>query len=119
MRHSLAGSTYFLTLDLAAGYWQNEIDECDKVKTAFATTPDHYQFSVKRFGLTNAPATFQRLMECVLAGLTGKQCLICLDDIIVFSTTSEEHLKCLINVFMALREGGLKLKPSKCFFVQK
>ena len=71
------------------------------------------------FGLTNAPATFQRLMECVLAGLTGEQCLIYLDDIIVFSSTFEEHLRRLANVFAALREAGLKLKPSKCFFAQK
>ena len=71
------------------------------------------------FGLTNAPATFQRLMECVLAGLTGEHCLTYLDNIIVFSSTFEEHLTRLSNVFIALRKAGLKLKPSKCFFVQK
>ena len=81
---SLAGSTFFTTLDLAAGYWQIGIVERDKEKTAFSTTQGHYKFSVMPFGLTNAPATFQRLMECVLAGLTGEQCLIYLDDIIVF-----------------------------------
>ena len=70
------------------------------------------------FGLTNAPATFQRLMECVLAGLTGEQCLIYLDDIVVFSNTFDEHLKRLNNVFLALRNAGLKLKPSKCHFAQ-
>ena len=73
---SLAGSTYFTTLDLAAGYWQIQIDECDKEKTAFSTAKGHYEFNVMPFGLTNAPATFQRLIECVLAGLTGEQCLI-------------------------------------------
>ena len=56
---------------------------------------------------------------CVLAGLTGEQCLIYLDDIIVFSTTFYEHLRRLTNVFSALRTAGLKLKPSKCFFAQK
>ena len=71
------------------------------------------------FSLTNAPATFQCLMECVLAGLTGEQCLIYLDDIIVFSSTFEEHLQRLTNVFIALRKAGLKLKPSKYFFAQK
>ena len=116
---SLAGSTYFTTLDLAAGYWQVGIEECDKEKTAFSTRRGHFEFNVMPFGLTNAPATFQRLMECVLAGLTGEQCLIYLDDIIVFSSTFEEHLRRLANVFAALREAGLKLKPSKCFFAQK
>ena len=71
------------------------------------------------FGLTNAPATFQCLMECVLAGLRGKQCLIYLDDIIVFSGIFSEHLKRPDNVFSALREAGLKLKPRKYYFAQK
>ena len=116
MLDSPAGATYFTTLDLAAGYWQVGIEECDKEKTAFSTTKGHYEFNVMPFGLTNAPATFQSLMECVLAGLNGEQCLIYLDDIIVFSNTFEEHLKCLTNVFTALRKAGLRLKPSKCFF---
>ena len=116
---SLAGSTYFTTLDLAAGYWQVGIEECDKEKTAFSTRRGHFEFNVMPFGLTNAPATFQCLMECVLAGLTGEQCLIYLDDIIVFSSTFDEHLQRLANVFAALRGAGLKLKPSKCFFAQK
>ena len=77
---SLAGSTYFTTLDLASSYWQVEIDENSKEKTAFSTTRAHYKFNVMPFGLTNAPTTFQRLMECVLVGLTGEQCLIYLDD---------------------------------------
>ena len=98
---SLSGSTYFTTLDLAAGYWQVGIEECDKEKMAFSTSSGHYEFNVMPFGLTNAPATFQCLMECVLAGLTGEQCLIYLDDIIVFSSTFEKHLTCLSNVFIA------------------
>ena len=70
------------------------------------------------FGLTNAPATFQRLMECVLAGLTDEQCLIYIDDIIVFSQTFEDHLQRLTNVFQRLRKSHLKLKLSKCHFAQ-
>ena len=107
---SLAGSTYFTTLDLASGCWQVEIDENSKEKTAFSITRGHYEFNVMPFVLTNVPATFQRLMECVLAGLIGEQCLIYLDDIVVFSNTFDEHLKRL-NVFLALKNAGLKLKP--------
>ena len=116
---SLAGATYFTTLDLASGYWQVEVEEQDKEKTAFSTPKGHFEFNVMPFGLTNAPATFQRLMECVLAGLTQEQCLIYLDDIVVFSKSFEEHIERLTNVFQALRQAGLTLKLSKCYFAQK
>ena len=68
------------------------------------------------FGLTNAPGTFQRLMEFVLAGLTGEQCLIYIDDIIVFSHTLPEHLDRLHKVFSKLE---LKLRTRKCHFARK
>eukprot|EP00731_Ephydatia_muelleri_P031108 Em0022g622a len=116
---SLAGSTLFTTLDLASGYWQVEIEEDDKEKTAFSTEKGHFEFNVMPFGLTNAPATFQQLMECILAGLTGEQCLIYIDDIIVFSASFPEHLEWLTNVFLKLQDAGLKLKTEKCKFVQK
>ena len=103
---------------MAAGYWQVEVEEEDKEKTAFSTTKGHYEFNKMPFGLTNAPATFQRLMECVLAGLTDEQCLIYIDDIIIFSQTFENHLQRLTNVFQRLRNSHLKLKPSKCQFAQ-
>ena len=61
------------------------------------------------FGLTNAPATFQRLMECVLAGLSGEECLIYLDDVIVFSVSFKEHMDRLTEVFAALEKAKLKL----------
>ena len=116
---SLTGSTYFTTLDLASGYWQVEVEEQDKEKTAFSTPKGHFEFNVMPFGLTNAPATFQRLMECVLAALTDEQCLIYLDDIVVFSKTFQEHLRRLTNVFHALESAGLKLKASKCHFAKR
>ena len=116
---SLSGATYFTTLDLASGYWQVEVEEADKEKTAFSTLEGHFEFNVMPFGLTNAPATFQRLMECVLAGLVGEECLIYLDDIIVFSSTFKEHLLRLSRVFQALCDAGLQLKPSKCHLALK
>ena len=71
------------------------------------------------FGLCNAPATFQRLMERVLMGLQWEQCLIYLDDIIVFGKTFEETLDRLRRVLNRLKAAGLKLKPSKCRWFQR
>ncbi|KAL5503369.1 hypothetical protein EMCRGX_G010306 [Ephydatia muelleri] len=125
---SLSGSQFFTTLDLASGYWQVEVEEGDKEKTAFSTRDGHYEFNVMPFGLTNAPATFERLMECVLAGLTYsgslnppeyEQCLVYLDDIVIFSMTFPQHLERLATVFQHLRKAGLTLKPEKCHFAQK
>ena len=83
------------------------VEEQDKEKTAFSTPEGHFEFNVMLFGLTNAPAIFQRFMECVLAGLVGEQCLIYLDNIIMFSSTFKEHLLCLSGVFQALNNAGL------------
>ena len=71
------------------------------------------------FGLCNAPATFQRLMDCVLAGLHWQSCLVYLDDVIILGRSFSEHLHNLRDVFDRFREAGLKLKPSKCTFGQK
>ena len=71
------------------------------------------------FGLCNAPATFQRLMQVVLAGLEGKICFVYIDDILVCSKTFEEHLQHLEQVFERLRKAGLTLKPKKCSFLKK
>ena len=99
----------FSTLDLASGYWQVEVQEGDKEKTAFSTHDGHFEFNVMPFGLTNAPATFERLMECVLAGLIYEECLIYIDNVVVFSTNFNQHLKCLRTVFQHLAAAGLKL----------
>ena len=96
-----------------------ELDDEAKEKSAFSTQSGHFEFNVMPFGLTNAPATFQRLMECVLAGLVPSECLIYLDDIIVFSTSLADHLTRLEAVFQCLQQAGLKLKPSKCHFARK
>ena len=66
---ALGGACYLSTLDLASGYWQVEVDSRDRGKMEFVTPCELYQFRVMPFGLCNAPATFQRLMEHVLAGL--------------------------------------------------
>ena len=115
--HSLAGSKYFTTLDLKSGYWQVEMKEADKAKTAFQVGPlGFFECNRMPFGLCNAPATFQRLMERCMGDLNLRECLIYLDDIIIFSSTFEEHLERLNAVFKNLEVHNLKLKPSKCEF---
>ena len=79
---TLAGSKWFSTLDLLSGYWQVEVHPEDRQKTAFCTPDGLFEFKVMPFGLCNAPATFQRLMDTVLAGLQWTNCLVYLDDVI-------------------------------------
>ena len=113
--HLLAGSKYFSTLDLKSGYWQIELKEEDKAKTAFQIgSLGFYGGNRMPFGLCNAPASFQRLMERCMGELNLRDCLIYLDDIIIFSSTFEEHVGRLQAVFERLQEHNLKLKPSKC-----
>lgn len=89
----------------------------DQEKTAFTTFHGLFEFTVMPFGLCNAPATFQRLMETVLHGLLGKFVSVYLDDIVIYSPTVKEHLKHLSAVFDRLRQAGLRLKPNKCQFL--
>ena len=115
--HLLAGSKFFTKLDLKAGYWQVELKEEDKAKTAFQVgNIGFYECNRMPFGLCNAPATFQRLMERAMGELNLKDCLIYLDDIIIFSESFDQHLERLEAVFKRLHEHNLKLKASKCEF---
>jgi hypothetical protein len=116
---SLSGSKCFCTLDLASGYWQVEMEETSKPKTAFVTHQGLFEFKVMPFGLTNAPATFERLMEVTLSGLQWQECLIFLDDIVVFGESFQETKERLLHVLDRFREAGLKLKPSKCSLFQR
>ena len=111
---ALAGSHYFCALDLASGYWQVEMEESDRAKTAFVTKNGLYQFKVMPFGLCNAPATFERLMEMVLKGFLWKRCMVYIDDVVVYGRSFEETLTNLQMVLHRIRGAGLKLKPSKC-----
>lgn len=112
----LAGSIYFSTLDLASGYWQIPVAREDRIKTAFKTKEGLYQFKVMPFGLCNAPATFQRAMDQLLAGLKWNSCLVYIDDIVIFSKTFAEHLQHLKQVFERIRKSRFHLKAEKCSF---
>ena len=116
---ALKGSSIFTSLDLRCGYWQVRMSKRARKLTAFTVGPlGFYECIRMPFGLVNAPATFQRLMQTCLGDLHLTCCLIYLDDVIVFSNTPDEHLRRLEQVFDRLKQAGLKLKPSKCFFFQ-
>ena len=116
---TLGGSTWFSTMDLRSGYHQVALDSRDAEKTTFVTRRGTFAFNVMPFGLCNAPATFQRLMDCTMAGLNYEICLLYLDDIIVFSRDLDTHINRLDMVLDRLKQANLKLKPSKCCLLQR
>lgn len=115
----LGNAMYFTTLDLASGFHQIQMCEQDKCKTAFSSPYGHFEYNRMPFGLKNAPATFQRLMNSVLTGLQGIKCFVYLDDIVIHAASLVEHNKRLIEVFDRLRENNLKMQPEKCEFLRK
>ena len=114
----LAGKQWFSTLDLASGYWQVSLSPDTCCKTAFATHSGLFQFKVMPFGLCNAPATFERLMDRVLQVLRWSRCLVYLDDIISFGMTFDDALDNLTLIFEHLRSYGLQLKSTKWHLFQ-
>ena len=114
---SMVGTRFFSTMDLKSGFWQVKIAKDSQQYTAFMVgSMGVYEFLRMPYGLCNASATFQRLMQNCLGELNLTYALIYLDDVIVFSWTEEEHLHHLRVVFARFLEHGLKLKPSKCHF---
>ena len=108
----------FTTLDLASGYYQVKMDADCRKYTAFSCDFGFFEYNVMPMGLTNACATFQRLMDNVLRDFIGKICLVYLDDIIIFSENMVEHLEHVRLIAECLREHNLKVKLSKCRFAQ-
>jgi hypothetical protein len=115
----LGGSTVFSSIDLASGYHQIRIASDEVPKTAFRTHIGHYEYRVLPFGLTNAPATFQALMNDLFRPHLNKFIAIYLDDILVFSKNPDEHLQHLRTVLETLRKANLYGKLSKCEFNKK
>ena len=114
VQDQLSGSTIFSTLDLRCGYWQMPVHESDQQKTAFCPGPGLGLFEFKRmpFGLSNAPSSFQRMMNKLFRDLPFVTTYI--DDILVHSSEERTHRQHLQEVFDRLREAGLTLRGSKC-----
>lgn len=109
---------YFSTIDLASGFHQIEMHEDDIPKTAFNAENGHFEFLRMPFGLKNAPATFQQVMDSILRGIQNEKCLVYLDDIIVYSTSLQEHMENLKLVFQRLRDSNFKIQTDKSEFLR-
>ncbi|CAI5649839.1 unnamed protein product [Oreochromis niloticus] len=110
----VTGSSWFSSLDLRSGYWQVELAPEARPKTAFTIGQGLWQFRVMPFGLCNAPATFERLMERVLVNIPRSRCVVYLDDLLVHGGDFDSALSHLSEVFSAIRRAGLRLNPAKC-----
>ena len=112
----LSGARYFTKLDLRNAYHRIRIREGDEWKTAFRTRYGHFEYLVMPFGLANAPATFQAYINRALTGLVDVTCIVYLDDILIYSSSPEEHRRHVAEVLERLRKHGLYAKLSKCRF---
>ena len=115
----MAGSKYWSTLDAASAYWSIPLSEADKEKTAFAVPRGKFEFNVMPFGLSNSGASYQRMMDMCLSGLSTDKVLSYMDDIVIFSDTFHEHMRDLKAVFNCLRAAKVTLKTSKCVFADQ
>lgn len=116
---NLGKCVYFTTLDLAQGFHQIEMDPESIEKTAFTVNHGHYEYLRMPFGLKNAPASFQRLMEEILKEYLYKFCLVCMDDVIIFSKSLHEHLIQIKKIFQLFKEVNLKIQLDKSEFLSK
>jgi transposase InsO family protein len=113
---SLGTAQFFSTLDANAGYWQISVAPEDRDKTAFTSHRGLYRFKRLPFGLVSAPATFQRAIDVILSSVRFQCAITYLDDIIIYSSSFEQHLRDLGKVLKLLRDSGITLKLSKCSF---
>jgi hypothetical protein len=115
----LVGAKFFSSVDLKSGFWQVKLLESSVQKTAFATRNGGYEFLVMPFGLCNAPATFQHMMNVILQECLGKFALVYLDDVIIYSKSKEEHMEHVATVFRLLKKFDLVVLAKKCEWGKK
>eukprot|EP01113_Clastostelium_recurvatum_P034980 TRINITY_DN4817_c0_g2_i2.p1 TRINITY_DN4817_c0_g2~~TRINITY_DN4817_c0_g2_i2.p1 ORF type:complete len:896 (+),score=120.90 TRINITY_DN4817_c0_g2_i2:2313-5000(+) len=115
---ALRGATIFSKFDLQTAYHQIRINEEDIPKSTFTTKFGNFEFLVMTFGFTNAPATFQALVNRIFAPFINKFMVVYLDDILVFSKTAEEHVEHVTSMLEVLRANKLYAKRSKCALFQ-
>lgn len=116
----LSGFKYFTSLDLFSGYYQVPVAPESIPLTAFVTQDGHYEFLRVPFGLTNAPAVFQRMLNSALGQLRFNKVLVYLDDILIIPSISiEQNFEILQEIFEILKKNGLTLNVKKCFFFSK
>jgi len=111
---AMSGARWFTTFDLRSSYHQVELERCVADKTTFICREGSFRFVTMPFGLCNAGATFQRLMDMVMSGLNFESCLVYVDDIIVFSSILPPAHGQTPRCTQRLLRAGLKFKPSKC-----
>lgn len=115
----LFGAKWFTTLDLRSGFHQILVNPADQYKTVFQTHSGHYEYKVMPYGLTGAPATFQAVMNHVLAPLLRKCVVVFIDYILIYSKSLKEHIQHVQMVFDLLRQHQFKIRLSKCSFGQQ
>jgi hypothetical protein len=114
LRDRMKGSTVFSKMDLNEGFYNIQVAEKDRYKTAFRCRYGHFEFNVMPMGLANAPAVFQAMMNRIFRELIDISVICYMDDILVYSATLIDHERDLEAVFQLIRKHQLKLKATKC-----
>lgn len=112
----LAGKRYLTQLDFNSGFWKLRMDKSSKEMTAFRSEDGHFQFRRMPFGLVNAPASFQRLVNVFFSKLKWNDFQVFIDDICIASDTWKEHLVLIEQALTIVKSHGLTLKGDKCVY---
>ena len=117
--YSLHGVKYFSSMDIVRGFYHLRLDETSREVTAFSSPRGHWQFKRLPFGLRNAPAAFQREMQCVLSNFSHGNVIVYIDDVLIMSKGFEEHVEMVRKVLSTLSVYGVKIKATKCTWFQQ